>query len=92
MQNKNASASGAFLFLYQSYRLRHVNHAKIYSTKHVMLPLRTVRKTPPIANGGVLVARGRGFEPRLKDSESFVLPLDDPRMALLCGAKIPKKR
>ncbi len=21
---------------------------------------------------------GRGFEPRLKDSESFVLPLDDP--------------
>jgi hypothetical protein len=32
----------------------------------------------------LMVAGGQGFEPRLADPESAVLPLDDPPMALPC--------
>jgi hypothetical protein len=33
------------------------------------------------------VAGGLGFEPRLAESESAVLPLDDPPPACECGAR-----
>lgn len=35
------------------------------------------------------MARGHGFEPRLTDSESVVLPLDDPRLKIPTPLKIP---
>ena len=44
-----------------------------------MFSARAAGKTkPPVMGGFVLPAGGKGFEPLLADSESAVLPLDEP--------------
>ena len=53
---------------------------KIYITSPEIL---LKRERPPSVNSVVLVAAGRGFEPRQTESESVVLPLHNPAISFL---------
>ena len=94
MQNANGTST-AFRDLHGPQRYRNAVPIFVQTTISAFsavsaLPIAKTQAIPRIFGGGV--AGGLGFEPRLAESESAVLPLDDPPSAQGGWAENPARK